>query len=419
MKTSAQLEVEVEQRKIAEEELLKKNAYLNEAEEIARIGHWEWDFGTKQLLWSDGLYNIFRLRNSSKEITYESFLQQIHPEDRQFVESTLRQSIDRKEFIEMKYRIISMDGSVVSTHSKGKFLFDENKNLLKLRGTTQDVTDQKKYEEEILAKSMELQTLNTELQQFAFVASHDLQEPLRKISTYTSMLEKMVKTNTVVKLDEHVKKIMTSSARMQELIDNILDFSRLTGDTLLCNSIKLDSVIDRAITHLDETIKNTHAIIDARNLPIIEGNFIQLVQLFQNVLSNSLKFIKTNEAPEIIITGEMVKYGSLPVEYLDFLLTKFNKSGNYRPGAGDPYCKITVSDKGIGFDEIYLNKIFTIFQRLHSKFTYPGTGIGLAICKKIAENHCGFITAQSVPGAGADFIIFLPWHQHQPPKINN
>ena len=408
MKSSEQLETEVEQRKNAEEELMKRNAYLIEAEEMAKLGYWEWNFLTDELIWSEGLFRIFGTERDSRELSYAYFLEKIFPDDRAYVDGVIKAAIEKKEYTEHYYRIACSDGLIKTVHAKGQVVLNGNNEVKKLVGTLQDVTEQKKAEDIILSKSMELETLNTELQQFAYVASHDLQEPLRKIRMYASLLESKVKNQQSDNGNEYLEKIISSSVRMQNLINNILEFSRLSTDNASFSQVDLNTVLHNVISNLEVSIEKTNARITIKQLPVIEGNSIQLGQLFQNLLSNAIKFARNNEVPKITVSAEIIEYSLLPDEYVQTIQSHFQS--RIKPGsqANDLYCKIYVTDEGIGFDETYLEKIFTIFQRLHSKHTYEGTGIGLAICKRVVENYHGLITAKSKHGEGATFIIVLP-----------
>ena len=242
---------------------------------------------------------------------------------------------------------------------------------------------------------------NRELENFAHIASHDLREPLRKIMIFTDLLKQESVDVVSEKAKLHMQKIKESALGMQLLIKDILQFAALSGVTEY-KTIKLDHVITHVLSEMEVSIAGVNAKITVTAMPSIEANATQMHQLFQNLLSNALKFSEVD--PVISISSEIIHKPDLPVSFLNKLEATEN-------GAPDNFCKISVKDNGIGFDEIYADKIFTLFQRLHGKKEYEGTGIGLAICQKIVENHHGIIYSKSTPGQGSTFIITLPFFQ--------
>ncbi len=238
---------------------------------------------------------------------------------------------------------------------------------------------------------------NQELENFAYVAAHDLQEPLRKIMMFTDILQHEPGNGFSEKGRDYMEKIVESAARMQKLVEDLLQFGAVDSITGF-ETVDLDKILSQVLSDMEITVSQTHARITISSLPAIEANMTQMQQLFQNLLSNALKF--SGENAVITISGEMT--GDIPA-------TTAKKPNGIPP----KFCKISVKDNGIGFEEIYLDKIFSPFQRLHGKKEYEGTGIGLAICRKIVEKHHGVITAESIPGKGATFIIVLPLSQKE------
>ena len=277
-----------------------------------------------------------------------------------------------------------------------------------------DVTDLKRAIEERILSENEVVLLNNklneninilkdaniELSTFAHIASHDLQEPLRKIMTYSKMLRDEYYEVIDQQGQNYINKMHSASARMRNLVNDILEYSELSKDEMLFRPVKLQLIIEEVVSDLDIVLKETKAMITVvEELPIIEANPGQIRQLFQNIISNSLKFIKPNILPQISITYKIAngrQVGKIDECTLD---TKF--------------CIIYIKDNGIGFNPAYASKIFTIFQRLHNNTLYEGTGIGLAICKRIVEKHHGLIIAESKPGEGALFTITLPLFQEK------
>jgi signal transduction histidine kinase len=229
---------------------------------------------------------------------------------------------------------------------------------------------------------------NSDLEQFAYVASHDLQEPLRKIQIFTEMAEKSADKTTAA---TYFEKIHTSARRMTDLIKSVLNYSRLSKTGEQFEEVDLNVLLENTKIDFELLITEKKAVIKNDILPVIQGIPLQLNQLFLNLFSNSLKF--SNADPLITIFSRVLS--EKEVRQHENLHTKVR------------YVEIIFSDNGIGFEQQYADQIFTIFQRLHDKKSYEGTGIGLALCKKIVENHHGFITAKSELGKGAAFYIYL------------
>jgi PAS domain S-box-containing protein len=226
---------------------------------------------------------------------------------------------------------------------------------------------------------------NQELQDFAYVASHDLQEPLRKIQAFGNLLE----TEYADRLGDgkdYLNRMRSAAARMSALIEDILQFSRVTTKGREFTSVNLRTVAREVLSDLEIRIADTEATVEIGELPIIHADAMQMRQLFQNLISNSLKFSREGVKPHMKITS----------------------TTDMKLGDKIKYCRLEFSDNGLGFDEKYLDRIFSVFQRLHNRDQYEGTGIGLAVCRKIVERHGGTITARSSPGKGATFIIMLP-----------
>jgi len=275
-------------------------------------------------------------------------------------------------------------------------LHDKVGQVIGFSKVTRDLTDKKIAEEKALAYTAELEQQNSELEQFAYVASHDLQEPLRKIQTFADLIQKNYTNETFVR--SYFEKLDKSAKRMAELVKSLLDYSRLSKDkdkyknNLRITKVHLNTIVTEVKQDFELLIEEKQAIINCGTLPTITGNHIQLGQLFSNIISNSLKF--SNTLPVINITSTTVDKDQIP-----------NAPGTMSDGT---YCQISFEDNGIGFEQKYDKIIFSLFQRLHGKQDYAGTGIGLALCKKITENHGGTINASSSLGSGAKFDVYLP-----------
>lgn len=267
-------------------------------------------------------------------------------------------------------------------------LHDERNDIIGFSKVTRDLTEKKMAEDQLKNYANELEFQNKQLEEYAYVASHDLQEPLRKIKTFANLLEKQIEDKEAVK--KYIEKINASANRMSALIKDVLDYSQLSPSDELLSLVDLKKVMEQVLEDFDLLIDQKHARVIISGLPQINGIPIQLHQLFSNLFGNALKF--TTEDPLIEIYSE--KATSTEIEMSPKLLP------------GIHYYKITVKDNGVGFEQEYADQIFKLFQRL-SETSY-GTGIGLAICKKIVENHKGHITVSSEPNKGTIFNIYLP-----------
>lgn len=404
LKTHDQLEREINERERAEESLRIANFHLNEAQEIAKIGHWHWDVESNKIHWSDGLYKINGLPEGMA-IEYEEMVALIHPEDRHLLQEAVDGALKTKHYTPFLYRA-GQNGSTRIMQARGSVITDETGTVKRLTGTVQDVTEQYNAQQQLLKKTAELETMNTELQRFAYVASHDLQEPLRKILTFASLLEKELEGSESEKTTLYMAKITGASTRMQRLIDDVLRYSSLQKEAIAFEAVNLNDCIDQVLCDMEIVVAQTGTELHADTLPEIEGMAPQLTQLFQNLISNAIKFRKPDTAPVIRISGKILSGEALAALYGgDPALAPLQQQGFWE---GAPFLQLTVQDNGIGFEPAYAQKIFDVFQRLHHHSTYEGTGIGLAICKRIVEKHHGIIQAIGQSGSGAQFRIILP-----------
>jgi signal transduction histidine kinase len=244
---------------------------------------------------------------------------------------------------------------------------------------------------ELKSKNLLLQQSNANLEEFAYVASHDLREPLRKIIAFGGMITNS-EQNMTDKGKLYFGKMIDGALRMQVMIEDLLSLSIISQNNEFEN-YDLQEILDTVLKDLELPIKEKNAVIDSENLPVAYINPKQFRQLFLNLINNSLKFSRKDTPPVIKIKCSLLK---------------FNDIKHIQPGKNSNYLKITIEDNGIGFENIYSEKIFQMFQRLHGKVDYDGTGIGLAVCKKIVENHKGTISATAIPGRGATFTIVIP-----------
>lgn len=385
----ANLELKVQERT---KELLEIERRLTEAQRIAHLGNWELDLKTNKLWFSDEVYNIFgfnpeeltlELDLQKLEITYDVLLNTIvHPDDKELLDKAFKEALKGEKQYDIDHRIMLPNGEERIIHEQAELIFDENRIPIKMSGTTQDISDRKKTEKKLKELIQELKRSNEELKQFAYVASHDLQEPLRTIASFTQLLERRYKGKFDSDADEFMDYIVEAAKRMQNLINDLLQYSKVMKDRCEFKSVDMEIILKETLFNLRGAIKETKAEITHDPLPEVIGDKNQLTQLFQNIISNSLKFRKENESPRIHISAE-----------------KNTQEDKY---------VISIADNGIGMEQQYADRIFKIFQRLHTMDEYDGTGIGLAISKRIIERHNGEIWVESSPGKGSTFYFTLP-----------
>ncbi|HMJ71335.1 MAG TPA: PAS domain-containing protein [Cyclobacteriaceae bacterium] len=283
-----------------------------------------------------------------------------------------------------EYRWFHTFGTVFSRNAAG-----EVENVLNI---SLDITEKIKAEQILVEKTTELEQSNKSLEEFAFIASHDLKEPLRKISTLTDRLVSLENVNLSPDGKVYLQKVVSSSLRMQRMIDELLSLAQVTSDRSY-QKVSLQSLLAEVLPTFEQKIEETHAKLTVSDLPHAVVVPSQFRQLFQNLISNSLKFSQPGIPPQVDIRHEYLSAASVAHH-------------NLQPA--NRYFQITFSDNGIGFDNRFLEKIFSIFQRLHPRHKYEGTGIGLSICKKIVENHGGIILADGAVDKGATFTIIVP-----------
>ena len=364
-----------------------------QAQALTHIGNWSWDIPNNKIEWSDEMYRIYGIEPQSEEIHFERFIGLVHPDDRERRVDEINRALATLVADDYVLQIQWDDGTIRILQGRGELIVDEFNKPIKLTGTCQDVTEQYHINQELERKNIELQRSNEELTAFNYIASHDLQEPLRKIKLFSGRIYEKDFDGLPSLSKELLPRIIASAEQMQKLFGDLLAFSRATMTDKIFEKTNLNHVLEEVKNSLKESIEDKQVRISHTPLPELSVIPYQIRQLLENIIVNSIKYSKPDVPVEIKIDTQTVqgkaytKLGATP---------------------GQKYYKLSISDNGIGFDQQYADKIFELFQRLHNKNEYSGTGIGLAICKKIIQNHQGFITASSEPGKGATFNIFIP-----------
>ncbi|HEY1192874.1 CHASE3 domain-containing protein [Flavobacterium sp.] len=387
-----QISRDFERLKIFNKRLLISTGLIAESESIGNFSTWQWDLDTDKIDYSDNQYRLLGHEPNSFVPNKATLLKFVHPEDKETFAKYMDAIVEKKYLPFVYYKIVRPDYEVRYFKTTGKIVTDQQGSKI-LLGINFDITDEHLLNIELQERNKELEKSNKELASFNHVASHDLQEPLRKIQTFISRVSDADKAVMSDSAKNYITKIESSAKRMRVLIDDLLLFSRTNTTKKEFIKMNLNELLDNAESELAEIIEEKRAVIKTNKLPKLAVIPYQIEQLFINLIGNSLKYSQPEIDPEISITSEKVNSSDYP-EILEQSIKKFHK--------------ITFTDNGMGFDPQFKQTIFILFQRLHSKTDYPGTGIGLAICKKIVENHKGHIIADSTLGKGSIFTVFLP-----------
>lgn len=387
-----QISRDFERLKVFNKRLLISSGLIAESEVIGKFSTWQWDLDSQKIDYSDNQYRLLGFEPNAFVPEKETFLNFVHPDDKETVSKSMEGILSNKQLPFVYYKIMLPSHEIRYFKTTGKLLTDQQGSKI-LLGINFDITDEHLLNIELQERNKELEKSNKELASFNHVASHDLQEPLRKIQTFISRVSDADKAVMSQSARDYIAKIEVSAKRMRVLIDDLLLFSRTNTTKKEFIKSNLNELLENAETELTEIIEEKKAVITAAKLPKLSVIPYQIEQLFINLIGNSLKYSQPDIAPEITIETEKV----LSADYPDLLEQDVKK-----------FHKITFTDNGMGFDPQFKETIFVLFQRLHSKTDYPGTGIGLAICKKIVDNHKGHIIADSTLNKGSVFTVFLP-----------
>jgi two-component system CheB/CheR fusion protein len=370
----------------AEDKLIRSNERYIYASKAAFDAIWDWDLKQDEVYWSGGYETLFGHKLEDNKEYNGIWSNHIHPMDKERVMNRLNEAIENGGTnFEAEYRFRKADGNYAYVIDRGIIIRNESKEAYRMIGAMQDYTEKEKNEQALKElnaslerRASELASSNKELERFAYVASHDLQEPLRMVSSFLQLLQKRYKDKLDDKANEYIHFAVDGAERMKVLILDLLKYSRVNTVKEEHELLDLNELFSNILFTYKQIVEETKTIIQTDRLPIVVGTKTQLVQLFQNLIGNALKY-RSDRTP--VIT---VGFTEQP-EFWQFF----------------------VKDNGIGIEPRFYEKIFVIFQRLHHKDEYSGTGIGLAICKKIVERHRGNIWIESTVGEGSTFYFTL------------
>lgn len=369
---------DISQRKAAEEALRLSEERYELAVMGMSVGLWDWNVETDELYWSKQFREIVGVEDADFNPHYEEFAGRLHPDDRDATLKALAAHLDRRGPFNVTYRLRHNDGSYVWIHACGQAKWDENGKPVRMVGSVNDISARKRLEVERETFVEKLTESNSELERFAYVCSHDLQEPLRMITNFSERLERHLGEAMDDKGRHYMKYVTDGAAQARQLISDVLSYARVDHEAEQLANVDSEKALSGVLRDLSARIEETGAMITHDPLPEVYVQSTHLRQLLQNLVGNALKFCA--DRPHIHV-------GAKP------------------EGA---MWRFYVRDNGIGIAPEHMEKIFSIFQRLHSRDRYPGTGIGLALCRKLALKYGGRIWVESQPGKGSTFYFTLP-----------
>jgi signal transduction histidine kinase len=372
---------------------------MQENESFLDYGTWESNADGSDMLWTNGMYKIFGYDEPEKQnmhVNRDMYVKHMIDAPSMGSTDTATAFLEGKDFYHRDFEIKDEKGVIRLLSTYAKIVRNKEEVIQKIIGTTRDVTQIRENEKILESKIAELNRSNTELEEFAYVASHDMQEPLRKISTFGQRLKNQFTDQLGDDGNMYLNRMLNAADNMRKLIDNLLEFSRISRSRQAYEQTDLGATIKSVMDDLDMPIGEASAKISVSEMPVIEAIPSQMRQLFFNLLHNALKFRKKDTTLEIKIKQKKMT----AVEKASHQLTTKKE-----------YFLIALEDNGIGLEQQYAERIFQLFQRLEGKSEYPGTGIGLSICRKIVTNHKGWIFANGEPGIGTTFSIILPQEQ--------
>ncbi len=376
-----------------QEQLLLREAQLSQAQRMAGMASWEWYFGETTIHWSPEMYVFWGYEPDEIEVNLDNVAQTTHLDDLPILQSAIGRAISG-ENVEMKYRRYDKFGREIFIHTIGRIIRNEQDQPVGVFGIDMNITKQQEQEAELLALNAQLQVKNRELEQhnrelnaFTYMASHDLQEPLRKIKTFNEMILAGEADSLTEQGRDFFRRSVNATERMQMLIRDLIAYAQLSDGNEAQRPTELTLLLGEIQADLRDDIAEKQAVIETNGLPTLPVVTFMFRQLLENMLSNALKYSTPARPPLIRLNYDLITSAE-PLMH-----------------------QLTISDNGIGFDPIYNERVLGLFQRLHGRTTYSGTGIGLAICQRVMQNHGGTIIAEGIPGEGATFTMRWPVKQ--------
>lgn len=365
-------------------EILMANERFELASKATSDVIWDWDIIQDKIYRSDHFFRFLGYENRVQTGTNDFFRTIIHPDDFEIVTKEVDEKLaGNGEFWEHEFRVRKADNSYAYIIDKGYILRDMNGKAVRMIGAIQDISKRKETEMELLQANKSLGNANEELQAFAFLASHDMREPLRMITSFMALLQKKYSTELDEKANQYIDFAIDGARRLSILINDLLEYSKVGFDQKLIEKIDTKALIQEVLKFKSDIIRESHAEVIIGDLPDISGIKTPVKILFQNLIGNALKYKNADTKPIIKISGKIIK------DFLEF----------------------SIEDNGIGVEAEYLEHIFGILNRLHPKEKYPGTGMGLATCRKIVTQHGGKIWAESNIGAGSKFVFTMKLYE--------
>lgn len=382
---------DIHQMKMAELAIIRSNERFEKVTQATNDAIWDWDITSDQTYLGNGYQTLFGydLSNKKDNEILKLWSGLIHEEDAALVKQHFKLALESPNIYkwQMEYRYRKANGTFAFVQDKALIIRDENHKAIRMVGAMSDITYRKEYEESLHrlnttldAKAKDLAVSNAELEQFAYIASHDLQEPLRMISSFLTQLHKKYHNQLDEKANQYIHFAVDGAKRMRQIILDLLEYSRVGKHDVSLEEIDINEVVNEICLLQRQRILEQSASIEYKDLPVVHSFRVPLTQIFQNLIGNALKYSKTGEKSVILIKGEEQK---------------------------DRYL-FSVADNGIGINKDFHTKVFELFQRLHNRNEYEGTGMGLAIVKKILENLGGKIWVESEEGLGSVFYFTIP-----------
>jgi PAS domain S-box-containing protein len=371
-------EAEVAGRERAHAELERARERLEEAQASAHVGSWEWDVARDRFTCSDELLPVYGLEPGAEVASHVVLVERVHQEDRLPVSVVLERAVDRNEPFRFEHRIVRADGVVRWVHVTGRMIASKRRPA-HIAGTARDITEEHVAQEQ-------LERSNEELERYAYAISHDLSEPVRVMGGFARLLQEQHAGELSGDARRFVESIVSGADRMEELIRALLSYSRVGSEELKAVDVDFDQIVSEVLDTLESTITEQQGLVTIEKLPTVHGDPVLLRQLLQNLIANAFKFT-ADERPHVRISAGLVPSG----------------------------WRFEVEDNGCGIDPAQADRIWDIFQRLHDR-SNPGTGVGLAICKRIVERHGGSISVSPAPEGGSVFSFTLPSARTRPTR---